>query len=174
MVACAALAVLVLLLAMQNRKLKEQVSGLLQPQMPPESLQEGDPFEPLALLDDGGNRFLIAFEGRQEQTRTLLMFFSPDCPACRETIPVWSALLQERTPGVRVAGVRLGAEMEDAPFLPFTVYSPEDGGKSLAGKIPFVPATVILDAGGTIERVWYGMLDEEAQAELGTILDGAG
>lgn len=172
MVACAALAVLVLLLAMQNRRLKEQVSTLLTPQMPPEALQEGQVLEPLALLDDGGNRVVVNFEGLGE--RTLLLFFSPDCPACRETIPVWSVMLQNQPPAVRVIGVRLGAEMEDVPNLPFGVYSPEDGGKSLAGKIPFVPATVLLDDKGLIERVWYGMLDEEKQAELSDILGGMG
>jgi len=172
MVACAALAVLVLLLAMQNRRLKEQVSNLLTPQMPPEALQQGDTLEPLALLDDGGNRILLNFESGR--AKTLLLFFSPDCPACRQTMPVWSTLLQDRPVAVRVAGVRLGGEMEDVPNLPFAVYAPEDGGKSLAGKIPFIPATVFLDQGGTIERVWYGVLDEEKQADLRELLAPAG
>jgi len=171
MVACAALAVLVLLLAMQNRRLKEQLSTLLTPQMPPDALREGNVLEPLALLDEGGNRIVLSFEGAGEQT--LLLFFSPDCPACRETIPVWSALLQSRPLEVRVAGVRLGGEVEDVPNLPFTVYTPEDGGKSLGGKIPFVPATILLDDGGAIERVWYGMLDEGKQSELRDALAGS-
>ena len=168
MVACAALAVLVLLLAQQNRRLKSQLSTMLTPQMPPEALKEGDVLPPLALLDDGGNRIVLDFEGLGE--RTLLLFFSPDCPACRETMPVWSALLRERSPRVRVSGIRLGAGMEDSPNLPFAVYTPEDGGNSLAGKIPFVPATALLDDGGAVERVWYGMLDEEKQAALTGIL----
>ena len=173
MVACAVMAVLVMLLAMQNRRLKEQVDTLLTPQLPPESLQEGSVLEPLALLDNEGNRVLIDFEGGDGQTRTLLMFFSPDCPACRQTLPVWSAVLQDRNPSIRIAGIRLGPEMNDVPYLSFTVYAPEDGGKSLAGKIAFVPATMILDAGGTIERLWYGALEEDTQAELAAILDEA-
>ena len=171
MVACTALAVLMVLLAMQNRDLKQQLTDLMTPQLPPESLKEGDIFEPLAMLDDEGNQVLIDFDGSDGQTRTLLMIFSSDCGACKETIPVWSALLQERNLSIRVAGLRLGAEKEDTPLMPFSVYTPEDGGKSLAGKIPFVPATMILDAGGTIERVWYGTLNEEKQAELTEILD---
>jgi len=171
MVACAVLAVLVLLLAMQNRRLKEQLSTLLTPQMPAEALQEGDVLETLALLDDGGNRVVISFEGLAD--RTLLLFFSPDCPACRETIPVWSALLHDRHSTIRVAGIRLGAGNEDSPNLPFAVHTPEDGGQFLAGKIPFVPATMLLDAGGSIERVWYGVLDEEKQAELAGVLAGS-
>jgi len=168
MVACAALAILVLLLAQQNRRLKSQLATLLTPQMPPEALKAGDVLEPLALLDDGGNRVLINFEGLAD--RTLLLFFSPDCPACRETIPVWSALLNGRRSTVRVTGIRLGGGIEDAPNLPFAVYTPEDGGQSLAGRIPFVPATMILDSDGTVERAWYGLLDEEKQAELAQIL----
>ena len=172
MVACAALAVLVVLLAQQNRRLKTQLSTLLTPQMPPEALKEGDILEPLALLDDGGNRVGINFDGLAD--RTLLLFFSPDCPACREAIPGWSALRNEYRSTARVTGIRLGAGIEDAPNLPFAVYTPEDGGQSLAGKIPFVPATVVLDETGTIERVWYGMLDEEKRGELVDILSRAG
>jgi thiol-disulfide isomerase/thioredoxin len=171
MIACVALAVLVLLLAQQNRKLKSQLSTLLEPQMPAGALQEGDTLAPLALLDEGGNHLLLDFEGLGE--RTLLLFFSPDCPACRETVPVWSALLQENPPRIRVAGIRLGAGVEDAPNLPFTVYTPEDAGQALAGKIPFVPATMILDDRGTIEQAWYGMLDEEKRGELTRILAGS-
>jgi hypothetical protein len=171
MVACAALAVLVLLLAQQNRSLKTQLSTLLTPQIPPEGMKAGDVLEPLALLDDGGNRLVINFEGLAD--RTLLLFFSPDCPACRETIPLWSAVLSKHPSTVRVTGIRLGAGIEEAPNLPFAVYTPEDGGESLAGKIPFVPATVVLDEEGTIERVWYGVLDEEKQTELAGILSAS-
>jgi hypothetical protein len=171
MLACAALAVLVLLLALQNRNLKTRLATLLTPQMPPAALKAGDALGPLALLDAGGNRVVLNFEGLGE--RTLILFFSPDCPACRGTIPVWSAMLEGRSPRIRVAGIRLGSGTEDDPNLPFAVYTPEDGGEALAEKIPFVPATVFLDDGGTVLRVWYGMFDEAKQDELTRLLSDA-
>ena len=164
MIACAALAVMTLLLAYQNRKLKQELSRPATPQMPPDVLKVGDRFPSLALLDEGGNPVPVTFGAGSG--RTLLMFYSGTCPACRQTFPIWGALLQDPPTRARVYGVRIGPSAADMPLLPFPQHTPEDAGKSLRGKVPFVPATVILDAGGTVERIWFGVLSEEEQKEL--------
>ena len=169
--ACVALGVLVLLLAWQNRALKDELAAATARQAPPEGLAAGDRFQPLVLLDDGGNS--TALRLGESEPRSLLLVFTTHCPACRETIPVWGSLLEDPLEGIRVLGIRLGGEVEDIPFLPFAVFTPEDGGAGLAGKIPFVPATLILDGDGTVEQVWYGMLDEEKQRAVGDALSSA-
>ena len=163
MVACVALAVMALMLALQNRRLKQELSRPATPQMPPDALKVGDTFPPLALLDEEGNPVSVPFGGGQ---RTLLLFFSARCPACRQTFPVWGTLLQDLPAGARVYGVRIGPSAPDMPPLPFPQHTQEDGGKSLKGKIPFVPATVLLDGSGTVERIWFGVPDEKERQEL--------
>ena len=162
--ACVGLAALALFLTWQNRNLKDELAELRLPQIPPEALQQGDRMEPLTLLDNLGNRSTIGFGARE--AKTLLLIFSPDCPACVTTLPIWSEMLEEPPASARVIGLRLGQAQEDDPALPFTVYAPDEAGSGLAGKIPFVPTTLLLNGRGVVEQVWYGVLEEEEQEEL--------
>ena len=163
-VVCIALAALVLLLAWQNRELKGEQAAISAMQAAPAGLAAGDPFPVLALLDASGGASTLQFG--EDEPRRVLLVFSTQCPACRDTLPIWSSLLEQPSPGIRVAGVQLGGATDEVPFLPFPVYTPEDGGAALAGAIPFIPATLIVDGGGEVEQVWYGLLDEASQQAL--------
>jgi hypothetical protein len=167
-IACIALAALVLLLAWQNRQLKEELASVSTMQMPPKGLAAGDLFPSLVLLEEGGEPTTLEFG--EDEPRRLLLVFSTQCPACRDTLPIWNSLLENPPSGVQVAGIQLGGATDEFPFLPFPVFTPEDGGASLAGKIPYVPATLIVDPGGRIEQIWYGLLDEPSQQALGEAL----
>jgi hypothetical protein len=162
--ACIGLAAVSIFLTWQNRNLKDELAELRLPQIPPEALQQGDRMEPLTLLDNVGNRITIGFGAREG--KTLLLIFSPDCPACVMTLPIWSEMLEEPPASARVIGLRLGEAQEDDPALPCTVYAPDEAGSGLAGKIPFVPATLLLDDRGVVEQVWYGVLQDDDQEAL--------
>jgi hypothetical protein len=163
--ACIALAALTLVLAWQNRKLKDEISRLQAPKIPPEAMKAGDKLERLSFLDEAGNPVTIDFGA--SESKTLLLIFSPKCPACAKTIPIWSELLQEPPATTRVIGLRMGEKpAEEGAVLPFPVYAADESGSGLAGKIPFVPTTLLLDEEGTAEQLWYGVLDEAAQKEL--------
>jgi hypothetical protein len=160
--ACFALAVLVLFLAWQNRKLKEEIEVLMTPQIPPTALKQGDTMEPLNFVHETGKDVLLGFgEGR-----TLLLIFSPKCPACAETIPVWNEMIEEVPSTIRIVGLRLAADVESPVVTAFPVYLPADGGGGLAGKIPYIPATLLVDGQGVIEWVKYGALSDEELKEL--------
>jgi hypothetical protein len=166
--ACFALAVLVLFLAWQNRKLKEEIAELMIPQIPPTALKQGDSMEPLNFIDEAGKDTLLGFgEGK-----TLLLIFSPQCPACIETIPVWNDMLQEAPAATRIAGLRLAAEVESTVITRFPIYTPTDDGSGLAGRIPYIPATLLIDEHGIIEWVKYGALTDEDVETLSEILEG--
>lgn len=162
--ACVALAVLTLFLAWQNRKLKDELAELRAPQIPPEALRQGDEMAEMNVLDESGNG--VALDLRAGNNKTLLLIFSPECPACARTIPIWSELFEQPPAGARVVGLRLGAAPEGAPTLPFPVYAPDEAGSGLAGRIPFVPATLLINGDGVVEQVWYGVLEEEQQEAL--------
>jgi len=166
--ACVALAVLTLFLVWQNRNLKDELAELRAPQIPPEALQQGDALIAMNVLDESGNG--VTLNLRTGGDKTLLLIFSPDCPACAMTLPIWSELFEEPPAAARVVGLRLGAALEGDPVLPFPVYLPDEAGSGLAGKIPFVPTTLLLDGYGVVEQVWYGVLEEEQQEELLEIL----
>jgi hypothetical protein len=161
---CVALAVLTLFLVWQNRNLKDELAELRAPQIPPEALQQGDEIVAMNVLDETGNGVTINL--RRAGEKTLLLIFSPDCPACAMTLPIWSELFEDPPASARVFGLRLGAALEGAPVPPFTVYTPDEAGSGLTGKIPFIPTTLLLDDRGVVEQVWYGVLEEEQQEEL--------
>jgi hypothetical protein len=155
---------LTLFLAWQNRKLKDELAELQKPQLPPEALKQGDLMETLTLLDQAGNGVTIEFGARRD--KTLLLIFSPECPACAETLPIWSEMFVEPLPSLRLVGLRMGPESEEGPSLPFTIYIPDERGSGLAGKIPFVPTTLLVDGKGVVEQIWYGVLQQEDREEL--------
>jgi len=66
------------------------------------------------------------------------------------------------------------AELEGGLTLPFTVFTPDESGSGLVGKIPFVPTTLLVDGKGIVERVWYGVLRDEDREELGVVMPCSG
>jgi hypothetical protein len=52
------------------------------------------------------------------------------------------------------------------PALPFPIYRAENSGTELAKKLPFVPATVILDDKGIVTQAWFGVPSREQEEEL--------
>lgn len=162
--ACVALAVLTLFLAWQNKNLKQELAELRAPQVPPEALKAGDEMTPLAVLDESGKSVTLEFGA--EARKTLLLIYSPDCPACAMTLPIWRELLAEPPASARVIGMRMGAAPDGGPTLPFPVYTPDAGNTGLTDKIPYVPTTLLVDEAGLVERIWFGVPEEEAQQEL--------
>ena len=166
--ACIALTVLVFLLARQNRALKAQMSALMtqSAQNDPNALRAGDLVSSFEAVAPTGETMRVGFGAGEP--RTLLLVFSPDCPACQRTKPVWNRVLAEPVPAsVRIVGLRAAASPPPDASVPeeqtaFPVYS-------LLGpieKVRFVPATVLLDGEGVVQQVWFGELGEDQEAEL--------
>jgi peroxiredoxin len=140
----------------------------------------GKRFDPFVafLVYATGNTSTIGF-GEGEPT-TVLFVFSATCPACEEAIPRWKAALESSpSRSVRVIGLerdRLGPARSAAPRvvppLPCPVYGQEGAGSELSRRIPFIPATVIVDGTGRVTHAWFGVPDEEQQSELARLLTG--
>jgi peroxiredoxin len=176
--ACVALAVLVVLLAVQNRSLKADVSEI-QAQLAvaeigrdKDLLEAGDTFPPLELTDSSGAPARLAFDGGGS-LQTLLLVFSLDCPACQETIPQWEEVFAaDDSPALDVVALRLD-DLEAEPHhdvpLGIPVYDPVDP-MSLPLERLVVPATLVVDAYGFVETAWYGMLSRTQTDELEELL----
>ena len=85
MVLTLALIVIALLLARQNHALKARVADLQQEAIESRpSLKAGEIVAPLSLPSLDGELVEVSYEPGQPET--LLLFFSPGCPACMENM----------------------------------------------------------------------------------------
>lgn len=170
MVACLAMAVLVVLLARQNRELKTQIGEMLSASAPAPSVEPGDPLGEMVLRDAAGAELPLEFDGGEQ--RTVLLVFSTQCPACRETMPIWSEVLaQTSEPAARVLAVQLDEPDEGSgAVLSVPIYHLDREQSPAMAGIPYIPATIVLDGSGTVERVWFGVPEEEARRTLAAAL----
>ena len=166
-VACLALAVEVLLLVQKNRRLREALAQANAARRPA-NIAVGEAFDELPLIDESGEETVVEFgEG---QPRTLMLVFTPACPACARTFPFWGEVIPaEDTPGLRVVAVRLDRAAEpievSEAVLPFAIYSPADAETPLR-KVTSVPTTLLLDEFGVVEKVWTGIFTAEREQDF--------
>ena len=167
LVACLALSALVVVLAWQNWTMKRELARAHSPEAP-DALAPGDVVPAFDVVDPSGKAERIAFG--DGTPRTLLLVFSTTCPACKLNMPIWNELLARPVPpSMRVVGIQTDAGAEHAegsPALPFSVFTLDRSHGASLEKIPFIPATVVLDPQGTVVAAWFGVLTESQQAEL--------
>ena len=178
MAACAVLSVLVILLAVQNLRLKkelsEQIAGPAK-----DALQKGETLALLTLVGEDGESGPLEF-GQGEQ-RTLLLIFSVHCPACEQTFPIWEELVAElhETPGLRIVGIQTDLAGEDEshpsgtlpPAFPFGIFGVDYEASEAMARIPFIPATIVLDTAGVVEEVWFGVPEDDRIDEIHEALE---
>src|SRR3990172_9253490 len=92
------MAVELVFLARQNRDLKAALSSVhqqLSSMRTASSLKEGEVVEPLELPTLTGERMRLAYDDPDRET--ILLVFSPDCPACQENLEGWKRRSEEHT-----------------------------------------------------------------------------
>jgi peroxiredoxin len=179
MAACAVLSVLVILLAVQNlrlkRELSEQFAGPAK-----DALQEGETLGSLTLVGEDGESGPLEFG--QGEERTLLMIFSVHCPACEQTFPIWEELVAElhETPGLRMLAIQTDLASEEEshpsgtlpPAFPFGIFAVDYEASEAMARIPYIPATIVLDAEGVVEDVWFGVPEDDRIEKIRDALGG--
>lgn len=178
MLACAGLSVLVVLLAIQNLRLKNEIARLASG-LPEDALAQGETFGPMSLIDwDEQSRPLEFGEGEQ---RTLVLIFSTHCGACEQTFPIWDEILggvDADASGVRVVGVQTDAPAEGdgdpselvTESFPFPVFPVDYSQSAIMNRIPAVPVTVVVDTAGVVEEIWYGVPDGDTVDDIRSTL----
>jgi peroxiredoxin len=170
-VACVALAGLVVALSLQNRSLKQQLAQGGARTAPPE-YKPGDVVPALNVVSDDGTSKPIGFgEG---ESKTLLLVFSAHCPACQQTVPIWRKVFAEPpASGVRIVGIQTdrldrnpAAPVELGASFPFPVYGYKRTSDDPLSKVPFIPTVLLVDAKGAVVKTWSGVPNEGATAEL--------
>jgi len=164
-VASVALAVLVVLLAVQNRGLKEDLSACRASHgVPSDALAEGETLAPVPVLDPDGNRTLLEFGSGTH----VLLIYSSTCPACEETLPVWNAWLDAGTFGkatpraVRTDPPAAGSPSAPSPAaLRLPIHRVDRSGANPLRRVYLVPCTLVVGPGGTVRLALYGVPTEE-------------
>jgi peroxiredoxin len=166
-----AMAVEIVLLVRQNRELEATVSELaarLESLAAPPALAVGETVSPLELRSLDGSPTEIAYD---DGVDTVLLVFSPDCPACEANIDRWKRLAEANDPTCnRMYWVSTADAERTRPFTERHALPPPvliGTGEALAAyKVTHVPTTVVVGPGGVVESVWVGALSDDAEADI--------
>lgn len=161
--AIVALATQVVILANQNKELKNLITGDQK-----ESLQTNDQMllgriEPI-------NTTLIADTSSRDQ---LLFIFTTSCPFCRQSLPVWDSIVKnvEGKPfnpiAISLDSREKTIEYIERESIEFPVYLPQQPEWfARTNKISGVPQLIIRNRIGTVTKVWRGMLSAEKVTQV--------
>jgi peroxiredoxin len=159
----------------ENRRLREDLVALAGAKARAAGLEQGKVLAPFTLRDAAGKDVHLDFAG--EFLGTVLLFHASSCDACANSRAFWrSAIEQAARPDVRVLCIQTDA-VDGAPLalegLPPSLAVPLPPVGWLAA-IPAVPATLVVDERGALERAWYRELDADTAQELARVIAGLG
>jgi peroxiredoxin len=175
------LCVVNLLLIKQNLDLRKQLAaGRRTIDVTTNFLQPGDVVAPVTATDLDGRPYQLDYkkDGRQR----LLLFFSPNCPYCREQSPLWRDLLDKvdskRFTVIGVVNDRedkrlVSAHADGAGYfktktpLPLVFFDSESLGSY---KLSATPTTLLINDDGTVAHAWVGKWDEASAMEVAAAL----
>jgi len=154
------------LLVHQNKMLKVLASR------PDRALEinPGTTLPPLEGFDSNGARHSIDYG--QDPRKTVLLVLSPRCQACEENMPNWEAIingLDRRS--FRLAAVSLRSEgfkeyASQRGINQVPVLTKIDPKQRVAYNLALTPQTILIDAGGKVEKVWTGVLWGEDKQDV--------
>jgi hypothetical protein len=173
-VACAGLAVLVVVLARQNQALRAALTDALEARQlaPSPGLQPGDRLSAATVIDTAGSERTLDLASPGKR---LLMVASAQCPTCESVRPFWRQLAQwagETNVEPLYLLTDRRPQESDAEALGVQTYGVRQFKESSLGRVPLVPA-LLLVRDGVVERVWLGSPEESARDAIAAAVTGA-
>jgi len=165
-----ALVVISGLLIRQNRELKSMLAAQHADQFEDvPQLELGEVVQGFTLPELDGSPTELDYS--QSGSETLLLFFSPDCPACNRNFPNWQEIESAgRRENRRVVFVSTVDEEKTRQYVADKQLRSEVliGNPDVLAryKIARIPTTVQVDAGGVVSGVWIGVLPEDVVTAL--------
>lgn len=163
-----ALSVQLLILAKQNRQLREDVSPRARIEIADAALEAPLPVEEL----DGRTAELALASATTDR---MLLVFTTTCPVCQDNQSAWVNLHERLKDRYEVVGVSLSDRSETSAYvernsLPFRVVIPVDR-PSFAQKlgVSAVPLTLHLGKDGDLKSAWLGLLDDRIVDKLAEV-----
>lgn len=177
-----ALAVLCVLLTLENRRLKSEVVARRAAAIA-ESIKPGDQVTGLTLIRSDASVRTLQFGGDGAKP-ALVFIMAAGCGYCEEAIPAWDRVLTELGAGgesasqwLHVVAVQTDAsEPAELKTLPpsIPVCLAQDARSTWLRRINIEPAAVLIDSGGIVLKTWLGLPDAANEADLKqSLLDAA-
>jgi hypothetical protein len=174
------LILMVVLLALQVLTLKRGLAQATGAAVRAAEPRVGTKLPAIEGLDIGGRLIRVDYGASNSKT-TLLLVYSPTCPFCRDAWPKWTATLGiVNRDALRVFAVDISAPGGPKPtnsgvaapnWMTFIRPDPKIFG---AYRFSIVPRTMVVDATGSLVRVWTGSPSETDLLELRATIQNAG
>ena len=150
----------------QNSELKSRLS------LPPPSLQAatGSQMQDLHGFDLTGKPIEVDYG--KDPRKVLVLVFSPTCPFCAENWPKWQQVISSldrsaiRPVAVDVTSSASTAFIAQHKLEEMPVFLKVDPSATVNYRFQLTPQTILVNSAGKVEKVWTGVLNEPAMAEL--------
>jgi peroxiredoxin len=157
------------LLIMQNRALKAELAAAHSEGEDLPHLEVGERLDPVTLSALDGTEARLDFD--TPDSETLLLFFSPDCPACDTNFVNWIWIEEARRhANRRIVFISTVAQEKTRQYIADKELQSEVliANRSVLDsyKIFQVPTTVLVGNDGVVSAVWSGILPDEVAGEL--------
>jgi len=150
----------------QNRELKNQMS------LPQAALEAAPGTQVPDLKGYDVDKKALALAYGQDPRKVLVLVFSPTCHFCDENWPRWRQLVPELDPdAVRPIEVDVTStttadfasqhQLGDVPVIVQV-----DPAARIGYRFQLTPQTILVDRHGKVEKVWSGVLNDSAMAEI--------
>jgi peroxiredoxin len=162
-----ALTVSTLLLAFENRKLKNQMESMVQPR---DVLKRGDTLAVIEVrtLEDS----IYQVVPRTDSAGRLFVLLSTTCPACERSIPMLKDIVRHaQVNGFDVLFVSIHDRVKTVAFiekhgLALPIYIAADSLSKAQLKANAVPQTLLVSPNGIVWNNWVGLIDSVKQIEI--------
>ena len=150
----------------QNSELKARLS-----QAPP-SLEaaNGAQMPDLHGFDVAGKPIEVSYG--KDPRKVLVLVFSPTCPYCDENWPKWQQVISSldrsaiRPVAVDVTSTASTPFISQHSLAEVPVFLNVDPSATVNYRFQLTPQTILVDHAGKVEKVWTGVLNDQAMAEL--------
>jgi thiol-disulfide isomerase/thioredoxin len=150
----------------QNSQLKARLA------LPPPALEAsaGAQMPDLRGVDPAGKPVEVLYG--KDPRKVLVMVFSPVCPFCDENWPKWQAMISSldrsavRPVAVDVTSTASADFLSQHKLASLPVFLKVDPRDVVDYRLQLTPQTILVDQAGKVERVWTGVLNDSALAEI--------
>lgn len=150
----------------QNSQLKSQLA------LPPPALEAaaGAQMPDLRGVDPAGKPVEVLYG--KDPRKVLVLVFSPTCAFCDQNWPKWQAMVSSldrssvRPVAVDVTSTASPTFLPQHQLADLPVFRQVDPRATVDYRFHLTPQTILVDQTGKVERVWTGVLNDAALAEI--------
>jgi len=150
----------------QNSQLKARLA------LPPPQLEAslGAQMPDLKGFDLAGKPVEVSYG--KDPRKVLVLVYSPTCPFCEQNWPKWEGMIASldrsavRPVAVDVTSTSSEGFVQQHRLASLPVFQKINPQATVSYRLQLTPQTILVDATGKVEKVWTGVLNDSAVADL--------